>query len=255
MKDLSQSQPITWPFVAWLCVGLTGIVAPLAAAIYFATTPDAPPWALVGGPVLAVALMGAGIIGAAAARRFGIGVLLALAGAGTVIALASVLGSQTLIDPLALSIAVLIASISFAARGALFARSLEARGWWMALAVVAGEGAIVVTALADPAALPRWLLVLLPAQWATIAVQNALAGAGMFAASSALVALAGTAAATMLVAKLWPRRWTYLIMFTVWIGLSALVYHNPAPPLPELEQNVPSNVTMKSERLAFACFA
>ena len=237
MKDLFQSQPITWPVIAWLCVGLTGIAAPVAAVIYFATTPDTPSWTFVGGPILAVALMGAGIIGAAAAGRFGIGILLALAGAGTVIALASVLGSATLADPLALVIAALIASISFAARGALFARSLEARGWWMALAVVAGEGAIVVTALADPSALPRWLLVLLPAQWATIAVQNALAGAGAFAASSALIALGGTAAATMLVTALWPRRWTYVIMFTVWLSLSALVYHRPAPPLLNVDQS------------------
>jgi hypothetical protein len=224
--------------MAWICAGLTAVVAPIATVIYFSLTPDPPPWTLVGGPILAVALMGAGIIGAAAAGRFATGVLLSLIGAGTVIAVASVLVSTALINPLALVIAALVASISFAARGALFARSMEARGWWMALAVVAGEGAIVVTALADPAALPRWLLVLLPAQWATIAVQNALAGAGAFAASSALIALGGTAAATMLVTALWPRRWTYVIMFTVWLSLSALVYHRPAPPLPNIDDTV-----------------
>ena len=238
MKELFQTQPITWPVIAWLCVGITGIVVPVAAVIYFATTRDTPPWAFAGGPILALALMGAGIIGSAAAGRIWTGVLLALASAGTVTVLASTLASLPPINPLTLAIAMLIASISFAARGALFARSMEGRGWWMALAVVAGEAAVVVTALADPEALPRWLLVFLPAQWATSALQNALAGEGAFAASSALIALGGTAAATIIVTALWPRRWTYVIMFTVWISLSALVYHRPAPPVPSIDECV-----------------
>jgi uncharacterized membrane protein YccC len=77
--------------------------------------------------------------------------------------------------------------------------------------------------------LPEWLLVLLPAQWANVAIQTALTGTGTLAASAVLLALAGTAAATLLVARLWPRRWPYLIMFTVWLGLSTLVWHQPAP--------------------------
>lgn len=63
-------------------------------------------------------------------------------------------------------------------------------------------------------------------------MQTALTGTGTRAASSALLALAGTAAATLLVAWLWPQRWPYLIMFTAWLGLSALVWHHPAPPVP-----------------------
>jgi hypothetical protein len=180
-------------------------------------------------PLLAVGLMSVGMIGAAVAGRLWTGVGLAvLTGAGLLV-LARMLGLPPLPHPLAMGLAMLIASLSFAARGALFARSAGARGWWIAVFVVAGEAAILATAYAMPGALPAWLLVLLPAQWATTAIQAALAGTGTVAASSVLIALAGTAAATLLVARLWPRRWPYLIMFTSWLALSALVWHRPAP--------------------------
>jgi hypothetical protein len=109
------------------------------------------------------------------------------------------------------------------------------RGWWIAVFVVAGEAAILLTASAMPGALPDWLLVLLPAQWASTAIQTALSGTGTRAASSALIALAGTAAATLLVARLWPRRWPYLVMFTAWLGLSALVWYRPGPAMPRAD--------------------
>lgn len=180
-------------------------------------------------PLLAVGLMSVGMIGAAVAGRLWIGVGLAvLTGAGLIV-LARALGLPPLPHPLSIGLAVLVASISFAARGTLFARSAGARGWWIAVFVVAGEAAILATAYAMPGALPAWLLVLLPAQWASTAIQTALAGTGTAAASSPLIALAGTAAATLLVARLWPRRWPYLIMFTAWLALSALVWHRPAP--------------------------
>jgi hypothetical protein len=75
-----------------------------------------------------------------------------------------------------------------------------------------------------PGALPGWLLALLPAQWASMAIRSALIGPGTPAAIAALFALGGTAAATLLVARLWPKRWPYLIMFTTWLGFSALVW-------------------------------
>ena len=87
---------------------------------------------------------------------------------------------------------------------------------------------MVLTAAAMPGALPGWLLALLPAQWASAAIQTTLTTSGAGVALSELIALAGTAAATLLVAALWPRRWPYLVMFTTWLGLSALVWHFPA---------------------------
>jgi hypothetical protein len=144
---------------------------------------------------------------------------------------ARALGMPTLPHPLSIGLAVIVASISFAARGALFARTASDKGWLIAVSVVAGEAAVLFTASALPGALPDWLLVLLPAQWASVAIQTALTGTGTRAASSALFALAGTAAATLLVAWLWPRRWPYLLMFTAWLGLSALVWHQPGPPM------------------------
>lgn len=165
------------------------------------------------------------MIVAAADGRLRIGVLVALLNGAGLMLLARALGLPALPDPASALAALIIASLSFAARGALFARSAAARGWWIAVAVVAGEAAVVLTALADPSALPRWLLALLPAQWASIAIQAALTGTGAALANAALFALAGTAAATLLVAWLWPRRWPYLVMFTTWLSLSALVWH------------------------------
>lgn len=166
------------------------------------------------------------MIAAAADGRLAVGVMLAfVAGAGLVL-LAQALGVPALPHLLAIAVAVVAASVSFAARGTLFARSMGGKGWWMAVFVVAGEAAIVLTALAQPDALPDWLLALLPAQWASIAIQAALADPGLIAAWAALLALSGTAAATLLVASLWPKRWPYLVMFTSWLSLSALVYYN-----------------------------
>ena len=180
--------------------------------------------ALAVAPIVAVGVMGAGMIVAAAAGRLWIGVLVALINGAGLLLIARGLGMAALPDPASVLAALVIASLSFAARGALFARSAAERGWWIAVAVVAGEAAVVLTALSDPSALPGWLLALLPAQWASIAIQSALTGTGAPVASAALLALGGTAAATLLVARLWPKRWPYLVMFTTWISLSVLVW-------------------------------
>jgi len=232
MKDFPQAPPPVRSFPAWLTAALAGVAAPAVAMLLLLDAPAPAPLGLVGAPIVAVGLMGAGMIGAAAAGRFRIGVLLALmAGVGLVL-FACALGMPPPLHPLSGGLAIIIASISFAARGALFARSASDKGWWIAVFVVAGEAAILITASALPDSLPEWLLVLLPAQWASTAIQTAFTGTADRAASAALLALAGTAAATLLVAWLWPRRWPYLIMFTTWLGFSALVWHWPAPPMP-----------------------
>ncbi len=239
MGSLSQAQPLGWPALAWPAVALAGVAAPALAMLVLLDAPAPAPLALVGGPILAVGLMGAGMIAAAVAGRLWIGMLCALLTGAGLIALARMLGLPPLPHPFSTGLAVTIASFSFAARGTLFARTTSAaaynRGWWIAVFVVAGEAAMLLTASALPAALPDWLLVLLPAQWASIAIQTALTGTGTRAAGSALIALAGTAAATLLVARLWPRRWPYLVMFTAWLGLSALVWHRPGPPMPRAD--------------------
>ncbi len=236
MKPLSHTQPPASPFLAWVTVGLAGVVAPALALLLLADAPA--PLALVGGPILALGLMGAGMIGAAAGGRLWIGVLLALLTGAGLIAFARALGMTPLPHPLAICFAFIIASISFAARGALFARSAANKGWWVAVFVVAGEAAVLITAAALPGRLPDELLVLLPAQWANMAIQTVLTGTGTRVASAALIALAGTAAATLLVARLWPRRWPYAVMFTAWLGLSALVWHWPGPPMPRAELSI-----------------
>jgi hypothetical protein len=216
-------------YLAWAAVILTGVVLPASAMLLWRDATA--PLALVGGPILAVGLIGVAMIAAATAGRWWIGVLLALlAGAGLIL-LARALGMPPLPHPFSTGLAVITASISFAARGTLFSRAIPGNGWFMALFVVAGEAAMLVTA----AYLPAWLLVLLPAQWASTAIQTALTGTGTRAASSALFALGGTAATTLLVVRLWPRRWPYLLMFSAWLGLSALVWHRPGPPPPRAE--------------------
>lgn len=236
MTSLLHAQPLSRSLPAWLAVALAGVAAPALAMVMLADAPA--PLVLVGGPILAVGLMGVGMIAAAAAGRLWVGVLLALLTAGGLLLLARALGMPPLPHPLSTGLAVIIAVFSFAARGTLFARSASDEGWWIAVFVVGGEAAMLWTAWALPGVLPDWLLVLLPAQWASVAIQTALTGTGAWAASSALFALAGTGAVTLLVAWLWPRRWPYALMFSAWLGLSALVWHRPAPPMPRVDLGI-----------------
>jgi len=188
---------------------------------------------MVSGPILAVALMAIGMIAAAVAGRLQAGVVLALLVGSGLVLLARLLG-MALPHPFSTALALIIASVSFAARGALFARAYPGRGWMIAIFVVGGEAAMLATATTMPGVLPAWLLALLPAQWASSAIQTALFGSGTRAAGAQLLALAGTGAVTLLVARLLPRRWPYALMFTAWLGLSALVWHaRPAAPHPD----------------------
>ena len=212
--------------MAWAAAALAGVGVPALAVLVLAAAPGGA--AIVGGPVLAAGMMGAGMIGAAASGALRSGIALGLLAGAALIALASLLGLPLGEHLPESALAALVAALSFAARGALFARSNGPRGWWIALAVVGGEAAMLAVAALRPGALPGELLTLLPAQWASAALGSALAGGGALVASSELVALAGTAAATLLVAWLWPRRWPYLVMFTTWLALSALVWHYPA---------------------------
>lgn len=217
------------PFrIAWLFVLLAGVI-PAMALVQLAASPAA--LALVSGQLLAIGLMGAAMIAAAVTARLWAGVVAAVLAGAALILLARAQGMPPLPHPLSTSLAVMVAAISFAARGRLFARAYPERGWLLTLFVVGGEAAILITA----ALLPAWLLTLLPAQWASTAIQTAITGTGTRAASSALLALAGTAASTLLVASLLPRRWPYLLMFTAWLGLSALVWIRPAPPVPRAD--------------------
>jgi hypothetical protein len=193
------------------------------------------PLALASGPIFTLGLMGVGIISAATAGHFWIGIVLALVNAACLTVLAHSLGMPALSHPASTALAMVIASGSFAARGALFAKTLSHRGWLMALFVVAGEASVLLLVSVFPGALPDWFLALLPAQWASIAIQTALTGTGTAAAMSVLIALAGTAATTLLAARLWLHRWPYLLMFTAWLGLSALVYFWSAPTAPSAD--------------------
>ena len=184
---------------------------------------------MAGGAILTLGLMGVAIIVAATVGAFWVGMLLALLNAALLVVIALALSMSEPLHPLSTGLAMVIAASSFAARGTLFSKTLSRRAWLMALFVVAGEGSVLLIAAAFPGALPDWFLALLPAQWANIAIQTSLTGtltgAGTFAAStSALIALAGTAATTLLAARLYLQRWPYLLMFTAWLSLSALVY-------------------------------
>jgi len=217
MKFLPEDHLADHPRLAWLTVALAGLVVP-AGALFATPDPQA------AGPIVALGMMAAGMIGAAAAGRFAAGVVLALLAVAGLTLLARGLGLPAFHDPGLVAIAAIIASLSFAARGSLFARSASARGWWIAVAVVAGEAAVLLTAAAMPGAWPGWVLALLPAQWASLALEAGLTGTGAEVAGIAMLALGATAAATLLVARLWPRRWPYAIMFTTWLGASALVW-------------------------------
>ena len=226
MKSLSHAQPTDRPVLAWLSVALVGIAAPALAMLLVMDAPAPAPIALVGGPILAVGLMGTGMIAAAATGRLWIGLVLALLAGVALIQIARALGMPPLPHPFSTGMAVIVTSISFAAAGALLARITLDRSWRIALVVVAISAAIVAAAAALPGLLPDWLLALVPAQWASGAIQTALTGTGTRAASSALFALGGTAAVMLVVAWAWlrrlPHRWLHLVLLAAWLGFSAL---------------------------------
>ena len=221
-------EPLHWPILAFSALALMALIAPFGAMLFLSDSVSEAANAFSSGPILALGMMGAGMIGGAIFGRFVIGV-----GLASLVGLAIILTAGLAVAPgfaLSASFApvILFASISFAARGALFARSAGGKGWWIALFVVLGEAAIIVTAAAMPGALPDWLLALLPAQWASTEGQSALSvGSSIRWISAPLIALGATAAATFFVVSMWPRKWTYAVMFTTWLAASALVYNAP----------------------------
>lgn len=225
MKLSLQTQPVVWPTLAWTTVAMAGFALPFAALVMLANMASAETLNTVTAPIVAVAMMGAAMIGAATAGRFWLGVGFGLVTGAALVFVSASLGLPGVQKPVALAIVCSAASVSFAARGALFARSGLDKGWWIAVFVVAGEAAVLATAAAQPGALPDWLLVLLPAQWASLALQSGFDGSNTVTASAALAALLGTGAATLFVVKLWPRRWPYLVMFSAWLSFAALVWN------------------------------
>lgn len=227
MTLFTSSRLTTWPRSAWVTTALVGAALPVLLILVLSPAPSA--LTSASGPILTLGLMGVGIIGAATAGNVWVGIVLALLNAACLTGLALALGMQKLPAPLSTIVVMGIASGSFTARGALFAKTLARKGWLMALFVVAGEASVLLIAFALPGALPHWFLALLPAQWASIAIQTTLMGAETLGAAPVLLALAGTAATTLLAARLWMHRWPYLLMFTAWLGLSALVYFWSTP--------------------------
>jgi len=209
----------------WATV-LSGVVTPIVMILW--QWQASAPIVAAGGPVFTLGLMGVGMIAAAAAGQFWRAMILALLNGGSLLALALSLGKPGAVHPLSMGLAFAIAAISFTARGALFSKTLASRGWLMALFVVAGEASVLLIVFVLPGFLPDWFLALLPAQWASIAIQSAITGPGIGAAVPVLVALAGTAATTLLAAKFWLRGWPYPLMFTTWLAVSALVYFTTA---------------------------
>lgn len=223
-KPATPTKPPIWPAAAWLTAFLISVAGPLTAVIIMARAElSAPPLGAVAA-VLVLGMMGVAMIASAVTGRLWIGAL--LAGVNAVCLTLTCMAFDLLAHSISalFVVTVLAASISFAARGSLFALSASPGGWLVAFGVVAGEAAIVLTALFEPGVLPDWLLALLPAQWASIALQSAFFEGATAQALASIVALLGTAAATMFVTYMWPRRWTYGIMFTTWLALSAVVW-------------------------------
>lgn len=78
-------------------------------------------------------------------------------------------------------------------------------------------------------------LALSPSHWAQMAIQTAVTGTGTRAAATALLALTGTGMLALLAACLPGRRWPVWLLGAGWLGLSALVWQRPPPPLPRAD--------------------
>ena len=235
MNSPARNFPLSWPLPAWLCLALAAIGGPALAMLLVVNASAPAPIALVGGPIFAVGLMGAGMIAAAASRRFWFGFPLALLAGVGLIQTARALGMPVLPHPFSTGMAVIVTSFAFAALGTLLGRIGSDKGWRTASTVVAVMAATLLIATAWPGALPDALLALVPAQWASAAIQTALTGTGTRAASSALFALGGTGTAMLLAAWLSPRKWPFWLVVAAWAGLSMLVWQRPAPPMPRAD--------------------
>jgi len=237
MKSSSFEPRLPFLPLAWFVAALAGVCTGAGAMLLLVDTPAPAPLALVGGPILAVGLMGFGMIGAAAAGRLWIGVLVAPPSGGSLILLARVLGMPPWPHPFSTVLALVIASVSACRAGALFASTVAARGWWIAVSVVSGEAAMVLMASAWPGFWPDSAACPAPcAMGQRRDPDGAHRVRGTRAAAAALAALAGTAAVTLLVARLWRARgWPDLLMFTAWLGLSAVVWRWPGPHMPRAD--------------------
>ncbi|MFC3097494.1 hypothetical protein [Alteraurantiacibacter palmitatis] len=235
MRSPAPNHPLSWPVQAWLSFILAAIFAPGLVMLLVANAPAPVPVALVGGPILAVALLGAGVLAAAVSRRFWIGFALALLAGVGLIQFARALGMPPLPHPFSTGMAVIVSSFGFAAMGALLGRAAPATGWRTAAFAIAAMAAILAIAAAWPGTLPDVLLALVPAHWASVAIQTALTGTGTRLASSALFALGGTGAAALLARWLWSRKWPLWLVVAAWLALSALVWQRPAPPMPKAD--------------------
>ena len=239
MTSRTPGPPSSSPLSGWLAVGLAGAGVPVLAMLLLVDAPGPAPLALVGGPILAVGLLGFGLIGAAVAGRWWIGFLLALVAGFGLIQLARALGMPPLPHPFSTGLAVIVTSASFAALGALCARAGPGQGWRIGLLAFAVQASVValVPALVTgwPGIVPDMVQALVPAQWASGAIQTALTGTGTRAARSALFALAGIVLVALILARLWPRRWPAALLVAAWLGLSAFVWLRPGPPLPRAD--------------------
>ncbi|MFC3101719.1 hypothetical protein [Altererythrobacter lauratis] len=243
MRSPASDHPQSWPVPAWLFLALAAIVAPAVVMLLVADAPAPVPVALVGGPILAAALIAAGLTAGAASRRFWIGFPLALLAGVGLIQLARVLGMPALPHPFSTGMSVIVTSFGFAAMGALLGRAAPAMGWRIAAFAIATMAGILAIVAVWPDTLPDALLALVPAHWASMAIQTALTGTGTRLASSSLFALAGTGAAALLARGLWsrnwpqgwPHNWPLWLVVVAWIGLSALVWQRPAPPMPKAD--------------------
>lgn len=239
MRSPASHHALSWPVPAWLFLALGAMLAPGLVMVLLADAPAPAPVALVGGPILGLALMAAGVMAASASRRFWIGFPLALLAGVGLIQFARALGMPVLPHPFSTGMAVIVSSFAFAAMGALLGRVAPVAAWRLAAFATAAMAAILAVAAAWPGTLPDVLLALLPAHWASVAIQTALTGTGTRLASSALFALGGTGVAALLVRWLIrrtsARAWPLWLMGAIWIGLSALVWQRPAPPMPKAD--------------------
>lgn len=147
--------------------------------------------------------------------------------------LARLLGMPALPHPVSTTLALLLTIFFCAGLSALWP-ALPGGDSWLRI------GLVVLVVMGqdfgnDGIGKPAWLLALSPGHWAQAAIQTALTGTGTRAAASVLAALAGVAAFALLAGCLSGRRWPLALLAASWLGLSALVWQRPPPPLPRAD--------------------
>ncbi len=223
-------------------VWLAAVIAPLALMGTFLTLVPVGPAPLnhEGARFLALAAMGAGMVGAAAARRWLVPLIVVLLALLLLHWSARLAGMPMLAHPVSTTLALVVSGLCFMGLGALIKQIMPDQAVKIALVAVSAEAAMggILWPLPELPSALQALAHLSPVRWSVVAIQTALTGTGTRAAASELIALGGLGVLALLAAWLWQRTWAKAALLIGWLALAGLSWQRPGPLPPQPDMAV-----------------